>query len=65
MTSQEWTPLNRFARATVEHNINDVQVAALRDLVPDSGAYLNEVGLSQFSGCLFDDAIANDTGLLE
>lgn len=29
----------------VEHNINEIQVEALRKLVPDSGAYLNEVGI--------------------
>jgi hypothetical protein len=45
VTSQDWTPLDETARATVEHNVNHVQVEALRQLVPDSGAYLNEVCL--------------------
>ncbi|KAE9366414.1 FAD-binding domain-containing protein [Stipitochalara longipes BDJ] len=42
VTSQNWTPFNETDRATVEHNINEVQTEALRKLVPDSGAYINE-----------------------
>jgi len=43
VTSQNWTPLDENERATVEYNINKVQTEALRKLVPDSGAYINEV----------------------
>ncbi|KAJ5291272.1 hypothetical protein N7478_000523 [Penicillium angulare] len=42
VTSQSWTPLDERERDTVEHEINHVQVEAMRRLVPDSGAYLNE-----------------------
>ncbi|QKX58297.1 uncharacterized protein TRUGW13939_05419 [Talaromyces rugulosus] len=42
VASQDWTPFDETERATVEHNINNVQVEALRRLVPESGAYLNE-----------------------
>lgn len=52
VTSQEWTPRDETERAVVERNINQVQVEALRQLVPDSGAYLNEVELRV---CLFHD----------
>jgi hypothetical protein len=43
VTSQDWTPLDETERATVEHYINEVQTEAFRKLVPDSGAYINEV----------------------
>jgi hypothetical protein len=43
VTSQNWAPLNETARATIEYEVNHVQTEALRQLVPESGAYLNEV----------------------
>lgn len=43
VTSQNWTALNETAQATAENDVNKVQTEALRQLVPDSGAYLNEV----------------------
>ncbi|KAF2092444.1 FAD-binding domain-containing protein [Rhizodiscina lignyota] len=42
VTSQSWMPLNETQRAIVEHDINNVQTDAFRQLVPHSGAYLNE-----------------------
>ncbi|KUJ14021.1 FAD-binding domain-containing protein [Mollisia scopiformis] len=42
VTSINWTPLNETARALAEYNVNHVQTEALRQLVPDSGAYINE-----------------------
>lgn len=36
-------PLNETEKDAAEYNINHVQTEALRKLVPDSGAYLNEV----------------------
>jgi hypothetical protein len=45
VTSQDWTPLNETQQANTEYNINHVQTEALRQLVPDSGAYINEVYL--------------------
>jgi hypothetical protein len=46
VTSQNWKPLNESARASAEYSVNEVQTEALRQLVPDSGAYINEVLLS-------------------
>ena len=46
VTSQDWTPLNATQQAKAEYNVNKVQTEALRRLVPDSGAYLNEVCIS-------------------
>ena len=46
VTSQDWTPLNTTQQAVAEDSVNKVQTEALRQLVPDSGAYLNEVCLS-------------------
>lgn len=43
MTSQEWTPLDEVARAETEYRVNEVQTESLRKLVPESGAYVNEV----------------------
>ena len=43
VTSQDWTPLDETERATAEHDINEVQTEASRKLVPESGAYINEV----------------------
>ncbi|KAJ5619478.1 hypothetical protein N7510_003462 [Penicillium lagena] len=42
VTSQSWTPLNWTQQAIAEYNINNVQTEAFRQLVPDSGAYINE-----------------------
>ncbi|KAL9090548.1 MAG: hypothetical protein Q9165_005309 [Trypethelium subeluteriae] len=42
VTSQDWTPLNTTQQAVAEHSVDRVQTEALRQLVPDSGAYLNE-----------------------
>lgn len=46
VTSQHWTPLDETARAETEYSIDKVQTEALRQLLPDSGAYVNEVCLS-------------------
>jgi len=43
VTSQSWTPLDEKERAKTEYSINDVQTEALRKLVAESGAYVNEV----------------------
>lgn len=43
VTSQTWTPLNESQRAMAEYSVNNVQTEALRQLVPNSGAYVNEV----------------------
>jgi len=48
VTSQEWTPRNHTQQAAVEYSVNHIQTEALRILVPDSGAYINEVCLSSF-----------------
>ena len=42
MTSKSWTPLNATEQAAAEYSVNHVQVEALRQLAPNSGAYLNE-----------------------
>lgn len=60
VTSQTWTPLNETQRATVEHNINHIQTEALRQLVPTSGAYINEVRAPK----LTRGVIADETGIL-
>lgn len=43
VTSEVWTPRNDTQKVNVEHNINKVQTEALRNLAPNSGAYINEV----------------------
>ena len=52
VASQDWTPLDESERVTVESNINNIQVEALRQLVPESGAYLNEVCCVELRVCL-------------
>ncbi|KAF2164919.1 hypothetical protein M409DRAFT_24821 [Zasmidium cellare ATCC 36951] len=47
VTSQDWTPLDGIERSVVENSIDKIQVEALRRLVPDSGAYLNEAYLKE------------------
>ncbi|KAF2806523.1 FAD-binding domain-containing protein [Mytilinidion resinicola] len=42
VTSQTWAPLNEAQQAIVEYDIDKVQTEAFRQLVPASGAYLNE-----------------------
>lgn len=43
VTSQSWKSLNQTAQAETMYSINEVQTEALRQLVPESGAYINEV----------------------
>lgn len=38
-----WTPLNETQKHSVTHRLRDEQVEALRQIAPDSGAYVNEV----------------------
>lgn len=48
VTSSNWTPLDERERASVEWDVGFVRTEALRRLVPESGAYLNEVCLHHF-----------------
>lgn len=63
MTSESWTPRNETERAIAEYNVNHVQTEALRKLVPDSGAYLNEVCQFQLRFCLGGES-ADEIGIL-
>lgn len=38
-----WSPLNETAKKEVTTQLRDVEVPALVDLAPDTGAYVNEV----------------------
>jgi hypothetical protein len=49
VTSQDWIPLDQTERANAEHSIDKIQTEALRQLAPNSGAYINEVRITSSS----------------
>ncbi|KXT11723.1 hypothetical protein AC579_6979 [Pseudocercospora musae] len=42
VVSRSWLPLNRTSLTNVTTDLRDVRVAALRDIEPDTGAYMSE-----------------------
>ncbi|KAL9070885.1 MAG: hypothetical protein Q9157_005661 [Trypethelium eluteriae] len=59
----DWTPLNTTQQAAAEDGVNKVQTEALRQLVPESGAYLNEhrhIGMNRTFSELSGDPTMRD-----
>ena len=46
VTGVTWLPLNATARLKQQNMLTNTYVKALRELAPDTGAYINEVRLS-------------------
>lgn len=45
VTSQDWTPLSETGQTEAEYSVNRIRTEAFRQLLPESGAYVNEVWL--------------------